>query len=202
MLAQKKVLVLNKSKSPICLVTMQRAMGLLFSCNKGTKEPKAKIIDPETWQFYSWKDWSELKPKEGEDTLLTAHRAFRAPVVIMLTKFNKLPHHKVSFSRKTLWRRDDFQCQYCGARDCELTIDHITPKSKGGVTCWENCCLACVKCNTKKSNRTLKEAGMKFFYPDFKPTKPKYNFFKNDIIKCKTWAQFFEEMYWGVELQN
>jgi len=202
MLTQRKVLVQNKGRQPLGLVTMQRAITLLFSCNRGTNEPKAKIIDPETWQWHTWEEWSKMKPKDGEDTLLSAHAAFRAPLVIVLTKYNKLPQHKVSFSRKTLWRRDDYQCQYCGCRNGEMTIDHIVPKSKGGTTSWENCCLACVKCNAKKADMTPKQAGMKFFHPGFKPAKPQYNFFKNDIVKCKTWQQFFEAAYWNVPLEN
>lgn len=202
MLNQKKVLVLNKGLQPVGIIGMQRAISLLFSFNEGTQIPKARIIDPESFMHYDWSDWSEMKPKEGEDTLLSAHSAFRAPVVIVLTKFNKLPNHKISFSRKMLWRRDDFQCQYCGVKTSELTIDHIKPKSKGGLTTWDNCCLACVKCNMKKADRTPEQAGMKFFVPGFKPAKPKYNFFKNDIIKCKTWQQFIDAAYWNVELQT
>lgn len=199
---QRKVLVLNKGLQPVGIVGIEKAITLLFSCNKGTDTPKAEIIDHETWQHYTWADWSELKPKEGENTILTAHKVFRVPIIIKLTKFNKLPHNKVSFSRKTLWRRDDYQCQYCGCRGKEMTIDHIHPKSRGGKTTWDNCCLACVKCNAKKADRTLKEAGMKFFYPAFKPSKPQFNFFKSDIVKCKTWQEFFEAAYWSVELQN
>lgn len=199
MLAQRKVLVLNKSWRPVGIVGMQRAVTLLFSCNKGTNEPKAKIIDPNDFSQYTWADWSKLKPKDGEDTLLSAHAAFRVPEIILLTKFDKLPHHKVSFSRKTLWRRDDYQCQYCGVRTSELTIDHILPKSRGGKTSWENCVLACVKCNMKKADRTTEECGMKL---RCKPTKPRYNFFKNDIVRCKTWQQFLDAAYWNVELQE
>jgi len=199
---QKKVMVLNKSMMPIGLVSIKRAIKLVSTCYSGTDQPKARIIDPDTWQHYNWADWRKLMPKEGEDVLLTAGKANRAPILIVLTRFNKLRPHNVSFSRKMLWRRDDYQCQYCGCRNGEMTIDHIMPKSKGGVTNWENCCLACVKCNAKKAARTMKEAGMKFFHPNFKPSKPRHNFFRNDIIKCKTWKELFENAYWNVELQN
>lgn len=201
-ITQKRVLVLNKGWKPVGIIGVQRAVSLLFSNNKGTNEPKARIIDPRDFQQYTWADWSKLKPEEGEDTLLSSTSTFRAPLVILLTKFDKLPMQKVSFSRKTLWRRDDFQCQYCGIKTSELTIDHIHPKSRGGKTSWENCCLACVKCNMKKADRTPAEAKMNFFHADYKPTKPKYNFFKNDVINCKTWQQFLDTAYWNVELQD
>jgi 5-methylcytosine-specific restriction endonuclease McrA len=199
---QKKVLVLNKGWKPVGIIGMQRAVSLLFSNYKGTNEPKARIIDPNDFQQYTWEDWSKLKPKEGEGTVLSSTATFRAPLVILLTKFDRLPMHKVSFSRKTMWRRDDFTCQYCGIKSPELTIDHIHPKSRGGKTTWDNCCLACVKCNMRKANRTPAEAKMNFFFPNYKPTKPKYNFFKNDIVKCKTWQQFLDAAYWSVELEN
>lgn len=204
MTKHKRVLVLNKTLQPVGIIGMQRAMNLLCSCNEGTNIPKARVIDhdPESFMHYDWIEWAELPLPDGEDVIRSAKQSFRAPVVIVLTKFNKLPNHKISFSRKMLWRRDDFQCQYCGTRSNELTIDHIHPKSRGGKTTWENCCLACVKCNMKKADRTPKEAGMKFFFKDFKPLKPKYNFFKNDIMSCEAWQHFLEPEHYNDGQQN
>ena len=36
----------------------------------------------------------------------------------------------------------------------DLTLDHVTPKSKGGPTNWTNIVTACKKCNHKKADRT------------------------------------------------
>ena len=42
-----------------------------------------------------------------------------------------------------------------------LTIDHVRPTSKGGDWSWENLVTACVKCNGKKGDSTLKQLGWK-----------------------------------------
>jgi 5-methylcytosine-specific restriction endonuclease McrA len=85
---------------------------------------------------------------------------------------------------------------YCGDTPGteELTIDHILPKSMGGKTSWENCVLACVKCNSYKANRTPEQARMKFYRPDYKPFKPKFNLFKGDV-RVDSWQAFLGEMY-------
>ncbi len=66
-------------------------------------------------------------------------------------------------------KRDNYQCQYCGSRSIELTIDHIIPKSRGGDDSWDNLTTACIKCNNKKGNRTPEEAAMKLLNTPKKP---------------------------------
>lgn len=195
----RRVLVLNRSWVAVGIVTMPRAMTLLFSEYK-PGEPKAKIIDPEDYQQYTWADWSALRPKEGEDVIFGTSKSFRVPKVIRLEKYDKIPNHKIAFSRRTIYKRDENTCQYCGKKcnTCDLSIDHINPKSRGGKTTWENCVLACIKCNTKKANRTPDEAKMTLIK---KPNKPLVNFFKGDIY-CKSWQNFLDAAYWSVELEN
>ena len=44
------------------------------------------------------------------------------------------PRHRVTFSRRNIYRRDRYTCQYCGARPRvdELSVDHVVPRSRGG----------------------------------------------------------------------
>lgn len=35
------------------------------------------------------------------------------------------------------------------------TVDHIHPKSQGGLNAWHNYCAACPNCNTKKADNSL-----------------------------------------------
>ena len=76
-------------------------------------------------------------------------------------------------SRRNVFKRDNWTCQYCGfisKNPKSLTIDHVYPKCMGGGTQWTNLVTACPKCNSKKGNKLLKECGMKL---KNKPTKPK-----------------------------
>ena len=72
------------------------------------------------------------------------------------------------FSRQNLYLRDLFTCQYCNETldSRELTIDHVLPRSQGGITSWENCVTACKDCNSDK--------GSKIWRPNRKPYKPGY----------------------------
>jgi len=199
-LAQKKVLVLNKSWRPVGIVSLERALNKVFS-EYHTGEPKARIIDcSNDFATMTWADWSALKPKDGEESMSSVNAIFRIPTVIQLTKYDKLPHQKIHYCRRTVYKRDNYTCQYCGCKPGseELTIDHVLPRSHGGLTTWENCVLACVSCNSKKADRTPERAGMKLLN---KPQKPKYNLFKGDY-RVKDWEAFLGASYWTVELEN
>ena len=95
------------------------------------------------------------------------------PDIVALTKFDRLPRSQVKYSRQSIFERDKFRCAYCGDRfkKSELTIDHIDPKSRGGIKSWRNSISACSKCNALKANRTPKEAGMPLL---FEPTEPSW----------------------------
>lgn len=191
---RRKVLVLNKSWAPCNVVTLRRAINLL--CKE-----YAIIIDPtQEFRTYTWADWSKLRPQEGEDYIAGACITFRIPEVILLKSYNKLPLKNLNFSRRALYKRDQATCQYCGCQPGteELTIDHIKPKSKGGLTTWENCVICCVSCNCRKSNKTPEQAGMKLRN---QPFRPKFNLFKSDV-RVESWQSFLGESYWLVELEN
>ncbi len=199
-LRNRKVLVLNKGWNAIGVVTLERALVMLFSEYKDG-QPKARIIDPtKDFQTFTWEDWSRLRPKNGEDHIKATNTIFRVPEVILLSKYDKLPQHKIHFSRRTIYKRDANTCQYCGCMPGteELTIDHVLPRSRGGKTTWENCVLACVGCNSKKADRTPEEAHMKLRK---QPKKPVIPLFKGDI-RIKSWEAFLGEAYWLTELQN
>jgi len=100
--------------------------------------------------------------------------AFQLPTVIrVLRRVNRVKKNSVAFSKKNILRRDNYTCQYCGAQDQPLTIDHINPKSKGGKTSWANIVVACKACNLKKGSRTAVEAGMKLLKT---PARPDCNY--------------------------
>lgn len=164
---QRHVLVLNKGWNAIGVVSLERAIVMLFSSCKdqhgnvlrdtdGEEIPKARIIDPtRDFQDFTWKKWSQLKVSAGEDCIRSCNMVFRVPEVIVLSKYDKMPQHKIHFSRRTIYKRDGNQCQYCSRSPGteELTIDHVIPRSVGGKTTWDNCVLACIECNSNKADR-------------------------------------------------
>ena len=84
------------------------------------------------------------------------------PSVIKLKSFVKIKFIKNNFSRRVVIKRDQYCCKYCGDKltSANLTIDHILPKSRGGLTSYNNCVVCCQLCNGKKANRTPEEAGL------------------------------------------
>lgn len=199
-LQTRRVLVLNKSWHAIGVVSLKKAIIQITSTYKdGT--PKARIIDcVHDFQTMTWEDWSKIKPKDDEEHLTSVNAIFRIPEVIMYTKYDKLPHKKVHYNRRTIFQRDRHTCQYCGKHKPanELSLDHVIPKCQGGLTNWENIVLACIKCNVKKAGRTPEQAGMRLLSI---PKKPNINFFVGEF-KVSSWNQFLTEAYWLTELDH
>lgn len=91
------------------------------------------------------------------------------PLVMRLIKVIRMIYkNKVPFTKKNVMVRDNYTCQYCGAKT-EMTIDHVIPSSRGGKNAFENCVAACRSCNNRKDRRTPSEAHM---YPRKQPIAP------------------------------
>lgn len=188
-------LVLNRTWQPVRVAPAARCLIMLWN---GT----AKVVNPEDYQVYTWEDWSRFTPKDGEPYIQTVEYPLCVPEVVVLQRYDKVPVQMVTFSRRNLFRRDHHQCQYCGKKPktADLTIDHVMPRSRGGVSSWENCVLACVSCNTRKGNRTPDEAFMKLAK---KPVRPSWTrLFATPQNRIDSWSRFISEAYWNVELQE
>ena len=82
--------------------------------------------------------------------------------IIRLVNYVKIPfsHGKNNYpTRALIYKRDDYECQYCGSKK-DLTLDHVIPRSKGGKDTWENLVACCNTCNLKKGDKLLKETNM------------------------------------------
>ena len=92
---------------------------------------------------------------EYDHVIRSPSREMRLPSVVALRDYISMPR-RVAFTRFNVFLRDRFRCQYCGEEFAakDLTFDHVVPRSKGGVTCWENVLAACERCNTLKGNRS------------------------------------------------
>ena len=190
------VLVLNKLWMAVNVVNMRRAMTLL------AKEKARVVLPDEDFATFTWDDWSQMKPAEGEDSIKSFYENLRLPEIIVLNDYDKNPNRHVKFSRQAIWRRDSYTCQYCGGKPGpgELNVDHVIPRAQGGLTTWENCVLSCIPCNSRKDNRTPEQAHMKLLK---KPVKPKFAPFKHERrVAPKSWSHFVSTAYWEVEMFN
>jgi len=106
-----------------------------------------------------------------DETVSSPTVTIRIPAVGRLVKALPRVKRNVKFSRANVYQRDDETCQFCGRKRPKvgLNYDHVVPRSKGGKTTWENIVTACKHCNTKKDNRTPKEAGMRLLREPARP---------------------------------
>jgi 5-methylcytosine-specific restriction endonuclease McrA len=101
--------VLNRNWQPVHVATVARALVMLWN-------ESARVVDPSDYQTYTWEDWSKLRPAEGERFIRAVRFRLRVPEVITLTDYDRLPAATVSFSRRNIFKRDHYTCQYCGDR--------------------------------------------------------------------------------------
>lgn len=191
---QRPTLVLNRNWQPIRVTTVARSLILLWN-------EAARVVDPSDYQQYDWSDWTKLQPADGELFIQAVRLRMRVPEVVSLTEYDRLPATTVAFSRRNLFKRDHYQCQYCGIQPGggELTIDHVQPRSRGGLSTWQNCVLACVECNKRKADRTPTEAGMKL---KVTPVRPRWQpLYATSSLPIASWSKFVSEAYWNVELE-
>jgi len=190
------VLVLNARWQPICTTNVKQAIGLIA---RGT----AKIVATDDYQVYdliSWNDISRIRVQMG-GMINSAKLSLLPPEVIVLLNYDGINDREVIFSRRNLFKRDNYSCQYCNRKpgSSELTIDHIKPRSCGGKSTWENCVVACVECNAKKSDLSLEESGLKLRKLPKKPTWKLLTPIAQ--IRCESWEKFIDKAYWNIELQ-
>lgn len=132
-------LVLNVTFEPLAVVAVRRAVCLVLA-------DKADLVADDGAAFRS------------------AHLAVPRPSVIRLRHLVRVPYRgTTNVSRRGVFARDDYRCQYCGAP--ADSIDHVLPRSRGGQHVWENVAAACRPCNLSKRDRTPEEAGMRLVRP-------------------------------------
>ena len=155
------VLVLNYDYTPLNVTSIRRGFVLV---DKG----KAEII------------------KSDENPIVTGYKTFVRPLIIRLLNYIKHKTKTIRASRTRIYKRDNYQCVYCGSNK-ELTLDHVVPKSKGGGNEWTNLVTSCFKCNLKKGSKSPEEARMVMRQKPFVPTlvgeNPKLQSVWNDYQK-------------------
>ena len=135
-LTRAPVLVLNLNYVPINVCTVRRAVILV---GKG----KAELLENHRGQ------------------LRTVDAVIEAPSIIRLVYLVKRPFLPRRLSKKEVFLRDRFTCQYCGKKSQDLTLDHVVPRRQNGSHSWNNVVAACTRCNLRKAGRTPVEASMR-----------------------------------------
>lgn len=192
-----KVLVLNRSYLPVHVTSVRRAFSLLY-------QGIAEAVD-EQYRTFDFDSWAELAVSVNHDRIGLVSRAIRVPRVILLIAYDRVPKRHVRFSRHNIYARDRNTCQYCGKQfpRSELNLDHVIPRSRGGMAVWENVVCSCLKCNRRKGGRTPEEAGMKLLR---RPSRPRWTPFNVDgfsLRRYREWLPFIDSVdasYWNAEL--
>ena len=123
----------------------------------------------------------------------------RIPSVVVLKDYVK-PQKKVAFTRFNLFLRDEFCCQYCGARG-DLTFDHVVPRSRGGITSWENVVAACSSCNLHKGSKSPRQAGLTLRRPPRQPGAEELRNRGRKFPPNHLHGSWLDYLYWDAELQ-
>jgi 5-methylcytosine-specific restriction endonuclease McrA len=107
--------------------------------------------------------------KSDENPIIAGYKEYMRPVIIRLLEYIKYHTRTLRANRNRIYKRDGFQCMYCGSKK-DLTLDHVMPRSRGGKNEWTNLVTSCFKCNSKKGDKTPEEAKMKLRQQPFAPS--------------------------------
>ena len=123
----------------------------------------------------------------------------KIPSVVVLKDYVK-PQKRVAFTRFNLFLRDEFRCQYCGAKG-DLTFDHVVPRAAGGVTSWQNVVAACSPCNLRKGSRPLHRTGLALRKPPRQPAAEELRNMGRKFPPGHLHESWMDFLYWDAELQ-
>lgn len=194
-----KVLVLNRSFSPIHITSVRRAFSLLY-------QGIAHAVS-EQYQTFDFASWSELSVSVHDDSVGMVDRVIRVPRVILLVAYDRVPRRQVRFSRFNIYARDRNTCQYCAHQfsRSDLNIDHVIPRSRGGLSTWDNVVCSCLACNRKKGGMTPDEAHMKLLKT---PRRPEWTPFMLETFSMRRYREWLpylstvDASYWNTELES
>jgi 5-methylcytosine-specific restriction endonuclease McrA len=129
-----RALLLNATFEPLCVVSARRAVVLVL-------KEKAEVVHRNGAEFRS------------------ERRSVPVPTVLRLTRYVRVPYRSsVPLSRRAVFARDQHRCQYCDSP--AENLDHIVPRSRGGLHTWDNVVACCRRCNARKEDRLLEETDL------------------------------------------
>ena len=161
------VLVLNANYEPLNICTTKRAVGLMMT-------GKAELL------------------LNGRGVIRTASSSFPRPSIVRLSYMVHRPRPKVKLTKREIFRRDNYTCQYCGKKTTKLTIDHVMPRHRGGEHSWANLVAACPACNRRKGGRTPQEANMSLRAPPAEPNASAEYLFGYLLDSYSEWESYIQ----------
>src|SRR5579862_2628819 len=161
-----RALVLNATFEPLGIVSSRRALLLVLAT-------RAELLH------------------STEAVFRSERRAFPEPSVVRLARYVRVPHDRtVAVNRRTVFARDGHRCQYCGS--AAESIDHVLPRSRGGLHAWDNVVAACRRCNTRKEDRLPHEAGLVLRSAPMAPRQRVWLLAMSGGAR-EDWAQYLDE---------
>jgi len=176
-------LVLDTQGFPVAFVSWQRAINL------------------------QWQDRAIVVTEDSKRILRSPSFSVGMPRVIKLRNhISRKLRLKVPMTRRNIAIRDNSMCQYCGVllETADYTIDHVLPRSRGGITQWSNVALACVACNKRKSDRLPHEVGLALRQKPYEPNQfdPRFNFRLHIRVLRPEWRDYSSFLYWNISLDK
>lgn len=195
------VLVLNKNWSALRVVLAAEALADLF-----VGRVEAIDTDFQAYDFATWRELSAQKSRyqpEPHSFVQTVSDAVLVPAVVRLLKFDRVHRPSVRLSRRNVYLRDNYTCQYTGVKlpASRLNLDHVVPSSRGGKTTWENLVCCSIEVNTRKGDRTPGEAGLELIRQPRRPD-PAQLMFRTRRPRHDAWKHFVDAAYWNTELHG
>jgi 5-methylcytosine-specific restriction endonuclease McrA len=169
-LLDRAVLVLNRHWQPVQICSVRRSLKLLCLGHAQV----VQVDGDACYQAHDLGSWIEHSLTAPDAECVHGIRVnLRAPMVIVLTLYDRIPRKEVKFTRRNVFLRDKHVCQYCARTfgENELNLDHVVPRDKGGRTTWDNIVTSCVRCNTRKANKMPHEVNM---FPLRRPAAPRW----------------------------
>lgn len=161
------VLVLNANYEPLNVCDTRRALSLVLS-------GKAQTV------------------LHRHEPVRTASGVVPRPSVIKLEHMVRRPRPRVKLSKREIFRRDNYTCQYCGRQTTHLTIDHVVPRHRGGGHLWDNLVAACPNCNRRKGGLTPVDAGMPLRQRPIEPSPTADYLFSRHLPENEEWRMYIQ----------
>jgi hypothetical protein len=173
-----KALLLNSTYEYIRFISEKKLLKFLSNQNKN----KIDILSYWDNEYYSW-----------------GSGCAKLPAIVKLKYHRPWIPKRIPFSRKSIFLRDQYLCQYCGDALTKPELEHIIPLSQGGKSSWKNCVTSCRSCNNYKGNRTPEQAGMRLLSEPKIPEDSIISDYWDMTVRHKDWPIYLGITHSGHE---